>query len=242
MTRGVDVFQIEIRVRDLQAAMTFYRTVFAWGVYQSSPNYALADTGRMPLVGMLQDPRLPIGVAPLVLVDDCEAAVAKAKALGGRIMITRSEVAGSGAFTAALDPWGNELFFWQTFAEGRPNPKHEPVNPFIFVEIATPNLEKATQYYSELMGWSFWNTPFMPNFAVAAGCGLKRGVGLLGDATANGIVSYIEVANLEETQAKIEAAGGEVVVPPEPFLNEGRYIIFADPAGNRLGAIELRSA
>lgn len=242
MSKGGDVFQIEIRVLDLQVAMAFYRKTFGWGVYQSSPNYAVADPGRMPIVGLLQDPRLPIGVAPLLLVDDCEAAVAKAKALGGRIMITRSEVAGSGAFTAALDPWGNESYFWQPFQEGRPSPKHEPVTPFIFVEIATPNLEKAIRYYSELMGWSFWQVPFTPDYAIADGCGLKRGIGLLGgEGTASGVVSYIQVPSLEETQARIEAAGGEVVVPPEQFLGEGRYIIFADPFGNRLGAIELHA-
>ncbi|MCA9679582.1 MAG: hypothetical protein H6708_17610 [Kofleriaceae bacterium] len=236
---GVDVFQIEIRVSDLNVAMDFYRKTFAWGLYQVAPGYTLVDAGRMPVIGIMHDPRLPIGVAPLMLVNDCEAAAARAKELGGRVMYTRSEVAGSGAFTAALDPWGNEVWFWQQFVEGHPRLKHEPVNPFIFVEIATPNLEKATQFYSDLMSWSFWNVPFTPNYAIVEGCGLKRGVGLYGaDAAGAGVVSYLEVANLDETCQKIEANGGQVVVPPEPFLNEGKYIIFADPAGNRLGAIE----
>jgi hypothetical protein len=153
-------------------------------------------------------------------------------------MFTRSEVAGSGAFTAALDPWGNEVYFWQQFVEGHPKLKHDPVNPFVFVEIATPNLEKATEFYSQLMGWSFWNAPFAPNSAIAEGCGLKRGIGLYGGSATTGVVSYIQVASLEATSEKIQANGGQVVVPPEPFLQEGRYIIFADPSGNRLGAIE----
>jgi len=239
MTKGVDVFQIEIRVSDLEGAMAFYGGTFEWGIYRAAPNYALVDTGRMPVVGILRDPRLPLGISPLMLVDDCVAMVNKAKDLGGRVFITFAEIAGAGAFTAAVDPWGNQLFFWQPYLEGRPKPDHEPINPFVFVEIATPNLDKATKYYNDLLGWSFWNTPFSPNYAIAEGNGLKRGIGIYGGGpNASGIVCYTQVKSLEETIRKVQTAGGQVVVPPEDFLGEGRYIICADPAGNRIGAIE----
>lgn len=238
MSKGVDVFQIEIRVTDLNAAMTFYRNTFGWGIYQAAPHYALVDAGQMPIVGLMVDPRLPIGVAPLYLVGDCEAAVAKAKDLGGRIMFTKTEVPGAGLFTAALDPWGNEIYFWQQFVHGDPKLKQQPAAPFCFVEIATPNLEKTTEFYSQLMAWSFWNVPSTPNYAIAEGHGMKRGIGVFGAATSSGVLSYIEVMDLEETRKKIAGNGGQVVVDPEPFLNEGQYLIFSDPAGNRLGAIE----
>lgn len=238
---SVEVFQIEIRVRRLPAAAAFYRSVFEWGVYQSSANYALVDTGRMPVVGILHEPRLPLGVCPMVLVKDCDAAVKKAKELGGKIIITRSVVEGSGAFSGSLDPWGNEFFFWEPFLEGRPNLKHPPINPFVFLEISAPNLAKAKAYYSELMGWSFWDVTHTPNYAIAEGCGLKRGIGLMGgDAAASGTIHYVEVPNLDDAKVKIEANGGQVVVPPTAFLDAGRYIVFADPDGNRLGAVELK--
>lgn len=242
MSQGLPVFQIEMRVRDLDASMNFYGSVFDWGIYRSSASYALIDTGLLPVVGMLHDPRLPTGISPLMRVDDCQAAVTKAKDLGGRVYIQTAEVAGAGAFTAALDPWGNMIYFWQPYTEGQPKPERDPVNPFIFIEIATPNVEKAMKYYSALMGWSFWNVPFAQNYAIAEGCGLKRGVGLYGgDANASGMIHYIQVKNLEETAQKIEAAGGQVVVPPDKFLAEGRYLIFADPTGNRVGLFELAS-
>lgn len=238
MAKLGDVFQIEIRVHDLDVAMAFYRNSFEWGLYRAAPSYCLVDTGHMPVVGLLQEPRLPIGASPLILVNDCEAAVARAKELGGRVMITRSEVPNSGAYTAALDPWGNDVYFWQQYVEGNPKLAHEAVNPFVFVELAVPNLEKAVEYYSKLMGWSFWTAPFTPDYAIAEGCGMKRGIGLYGGSPTHGIVHYLQVNSLEETGAKVTANGGEVVVPPEPFLNEGRYIIISDPSGNRLGCIE----
>jgi predicted enzyme related to lactoylglutathione lyase len=238
MSKGVDVFQIEIRVNDLAAAMTFYRETFQWGVFQTASHYALVDAGHMPVIGIMMDPRLPNGVAPLYLVGDCEMAVNRAKELGGRVMFTKTEVPGAGAFTAALDPWGNEIYFWQQNIHGDPKLKQQPATPFCYVEIATPNLAKTTEYYSQLMAWSFWNVPFAEDYAVAEGHGMKRGIGVFGGASSSGVLSYIEVASLEETRKKILANGGQVVVDPEPFLNEGRYLIFSDPAGNRLGAIE----
>ncbi len=238
MSKGVSVFQIEIRVTDLPRAMTFYRETFGWGVYQASPHYALVDAGHMPVIGLMVDSRLPIGVAPLYLVGDCDAAVNRAKDLGGRVMFTRTEVPGAGWFTAAVDPWGNEIYFWQQVVHGEPKLKNQPPTPFTFIEIATPSLEKTTEYYNQLMAWSFWNVPFSPNYAIAEGHGMRRGIGIFGGATASGVLSYIDVPDLDETAKKIEANGGQVVVPAEPFLNEGRYLIFSDPSGNRLGAIQ----
>lgn len=240
MTTG-DVFQIEIRVRDFNEAMRFYGNAFSWGIYPSSPAYALIDPGQMPIGSMLQDIRLPLGVCPLVLVTDCAATANRARELGGKIVIPRSEVPGSGAYTAALDPWGNELCFWEPFTSDRPRPAHAAVNPFVFMEIATPNLAKAKAYYGELLGWRFVDSPTVPSFALVEGCGFARGVGLLGgDAAASGIITYIEVADLAERQPAIEQHGGKVVVPPMDFPGGGRAMIVADPSGNRLGVVEAR--
>ena len=238
MSKGVHCFQVEIRVSDLAQAITFYKETFQWGIYQASPQYALVDAGRMPVVGIMCDTRLPNGVAPLYLVGDCTAAADQAKDLGGRIIVTRTEVPGAGWFTCALDPWGNEIYFWQQAVRGEPKLKHQPATPFTFIEIATPNLDHATDYYTKLMGWSFWNVTFQANYAIAEGYGLKRGIGVYGGASMSGVLSYLEVKDLDETKNRILANGGEVVVPPEPFLNEGRYLIFSDPSGNRLGAIQ----
>jgi uncharacterized protein len=239
MSEGLPVFQIEMRVHNLDAATSFYGSVFSWGIYRSDASYALVDTGQPPVVGIVHDPRIPPGISPLIRVHDCQAAVQKAKDLGGRIYIQTAEIAGSGAFTAALDPWGNLIYFWQPYSDGNPTPGREPINPFVFLEFATPSVEKASRYYNQLLGWSFWNVPAEQSYAIAEGNGLKRGIGLYAtDPNSSGMVFYVQVQNLEETAQKIKAAGGEVVVPPDKFLGDGRYLIFADPTGNRVGAFE----
>jgi predicted enzyme related to lactoylglutathione lyase len=236
-----DVFQVEIRTRDLHRAVGFYRAVFDWKIYPSGASYALVDAGAMPVIGILQmpDARFPLGVCTNVLVDDCQAAADRAVEHGGSIGVPRVEIPRSGAYTGTFDPWGNELYFWQPFATGRPNLTGSGKNPIVYLEIGSPDVKAAIAYYSGLVGWSFWSVVFADNYALTEGCGLERGVGMLGMGPGNhGIVHYVQVADLTETMAKVRAAGGVVRTEPTDFAGEGRYIEFEDLDGNRVGALE----
>jgi predicted enzyme related to lactoylglutathione lyase len=111
-------------------------------------------------------------------------------------------------------------------------------NPVVLYEIASPNLAAATKYYSELVSWSFWGVVFSDKYAFAEGCGLARGVGLVGTTGAHGTVNYVSVANIAQTVARVQEAGGHIVAEPTDFPGEGRYFVFEDPEGNRMGALE----
>jgi predicted enzyme related to lactoylglutathione lyase len=235
------VFQVEIRTRDLSRSVPFFKTVFDWKIYKAAEDYALVDTGAMPVVSLLQtaNPRFPVGVVNNLLVEDCEAEANRAVALGGRISVPKSEVPNSGLYMGVLDPWGAELFFWQPYTEARPNLQGSGKNPISFLEIITPDLPAAISYYTELAGWSFWNVVFADAFSLAEGNGLKRGIGLYNAAGSPGTTTnYVEVDNVDETVAKVQQAGGALRVPPSDFPGGGRYILFEDPDGVRMGAIE----
>lgn len=236
------VFQVEIRVRDLARAVSFYKTVFDWRIYKAAEEYALVDTGAMPVVSLLQttNPRFPIGAVDNLLVESCDQEAARALALGARISVPKSEVPNSGMYIGVVDPWGCEFYFWEPFGDVRPHLQGTGTNPISFLEIATPDLPAATKFYSELAGWSFWSVVFKDAFAMAEGCGLKRGVGLFGapPGSPGTMTNYVEVANLEDTAQKIEASGGRVLVPPSQFPGEGRFLLFEDADGVRMGAIQ----
>ena len=232
------VFQVEIRTKDIKRAMAFYGAVFDWRIFPNGPYYALVDAGSMPVIGILQDPRLPLGIANNILVDDCGAAGERATALGGRVVVTKSEVPGSGLFVGTLDPWGNELFFWQPYSAARPALKGTDVNPITFFEIATPDVPGAIKYYNELVGWSFWNVVFSDNYAMSENGELRRGIGICGVGPGvHGTTDYVEVPNLEETAAAVTKNGGQILIDPTDFPGEGKFIVFADPDGNRMGAV-----
>ena len=237
----LDLFQVEIRTRDLQRAMAFYGGVFDWRIFQASPDYALVDSGAMPVIAILEtrDPNFPLGLCNNVLAIDCQREADRAVELGGSVCVRRTEMPGSGAFIGTLDPWGNELFFWQPFTESRPSLKGSGANPIVYLEIATSDLPAAIDYYTKLVGWSFWSVVFGDGCALAEGCGLQRGVGLLAvPAGSHGTTSYIAVANLADTAAKVRAAGGQVLIERTAFPGEGWYMVCADLDGNRIGLLE----
>ena len=104
--------------------------------------------------------------------------------------------------------------------------KHEKIN---YVEFPARDIAVAKTFFKAVFGWSF--SDYGPEYAAFSGEGLDGGFfkSELFASTANGsalIVFYSDA--LEQTQAKIEAAGGTVVKPIFSFPG-GRRFHFTDP-------------
>ncbi|MEZ5718488.1 MAG: VOC family protein [Burkholderiaceae bacterium] len=108
-------------------------------------------------------------------------------------------------------------------------PMHEKIN---YVEYPSRNLEATKAFFQAAFGWSF--ADYGPEYAAFSDQGLDGGFFQSDTAasTDNGsalIVFYS--ARLEETQAKITAAGGRIVRPIFAFPG-GRRFHFTEPGGN----------
>jgi predicted enzyme related to lactoylglutathione lyase len=215
MTRRV--FQVEIRARALRNAVPFYRAVFDWKIYPAAADYALVDTGALPIVGIMESSGA-LGLANYVLVDDCEHEASRAVAYGGRVTVERSEVPDNGLFMAVSDPWGTDLWFWQPYKPATPKPQGSGANPIVLVEIAAPDLKAARVYYEAILGAGFDVAAGMPAVSLIAGPA--------------GVVDYVTVANLRETATRVTAAGGLIGV-----ISETR-MVFNDVDGVGMGAIQ----
>jgi uncharacterized protein len=107
--------------------------------------------------------------------------------------------------------------------------KHEKIN---YVEFPAKNLAATKAFFKTVFGWSF--ADYGPEYAAFSGEGLDGGFfrSDLAASTDKGsalIVFYSE--RLEETQAKVERAGGRIVKPIYSFPG-GRRFHFAEPSGN----------
>ncbi|MCG8435479.1 MAG: VOC family protein [Gammaproteobacteria bacterium] len=107
--------------------------------------------------------------------------------------------------------------------------KHEKIN---YVEFPAKDIEAVKTFFTRVFGWSFED--YGPEYTAFANAGLDGGFfhSELNAATANGsalIVFYSET--LEETQSKIENAGGAIIKPVFSFPG-GRRFHFSDPSGN----------
>jgi predicted enzyme related to lactoylglutathione lyase len=242
-----EVFQVEIRSRDLDRAIDFYGRLFDWRVQRTADDYALIDAGMVPILSIMEtrDPGYPTGICNLVHVDDCEREARRAAELGGRICVHKWQVPGSGWFTGTLDPWGNELFFWQPDVPPRPRLRGSRKNPVVAIDIPTPDLAAAARYYGALVGWSFDGVTFRDDQALMEGGGVMRGISLVGGTFARRLgrtTDYIAVDDLEATGRQIAAAGGRVVVERIDVPGDCRLLVFDDPEGNRMGALQTLGA
>ena len=107
--------------------------------------------------------------------------------------------------------------------------EHEKIN---YVEFPSKHIQATKDFFSQVFGWSFQD--FGQEYSSFSNQGIDGGFfkSELSNTTANGgalIVFYSQ--DLEETQAKIEAADGIIVKAVFSFPG-GRRFHFTEPSGN----------
>jgi predicted enzyme related to lactoylglutathione lyase len=112
---GRPVVHFEIGCRDKAKTGEFYSQLFDWKVTPSGPA-AMIDTGGS---GGVNGHFTALGHEPhnyvtvYVLVDDLQAYLDKAKALGGRTIVPPVQIPGAGSFAWFADPDGNTIGLWK---------------------------------------------------------------------------------------------------------------------------------
>lgn len=110
-----------------------------------------------------------------------------------------------------------------------------------WVDLTTPDIESATRFYTELLGWDLERAPTpLGDYFI----GKRHGHQVAGmvavppDHAGEPPVwtMFINVADVDETTHKVKRAGGHVHQPPLD-IPDGRLAIVADPTGGVLGLI-----
>ena len=102
----------ELATRDPASAKTFYTKLFGWTTKESDfmpytewENNGQSIGGMMPMEGAQFE-----GVPPhwliYFMVEDCDATVKKAEALGGKICVPSTDIPNTGRFSVIQDPQG----------------------------------------------------------------------------------------------------------------------------------------
>lgn len=108
-------------------------------------------------------------------------------------------------------------------------PAHEKIN---YVEYPSRDLSAAKKFFTQAFGWKFED--YGPEYAAFSGEGLDGGFykADLAASTTNGsaLVVFYSMA-LEDTLAKVAAAGGSITKPIFDFPG-GRRFHFTEPSGN----------
>jgi predicted enzyme related to lactoylglutathione lyase len=108
------IVHIEIAAQDPEKSGKFYSDLFGWKV-EGDPQfnyYQFAGDGGpgggFPQIGGQGDYKVG-DVVPYIATDDIDAMLQKAQALGGKILLPKTEITGQGWFAFFADPTGNRI-------------------------------------------------------------------------------------------------------------------------------------
>jgi predicted enzyme related to lactoylglutathione lyase len=115
---------------------------------------------------------------------------------------------------------------------------------FSWNELATTDPAGATQFYTQLFGWTSQEWP-MPEFTytVVRPGGSETGQGGIMPIppTAKGMppawISYVTVDNVDTTAKLAEKLGGKIMAPPRDIPEVGRFAVLQDPQGASIAII-----
>ena len=115
---------------------------------------------------------------------------------------------------------------------------------FSWNELATTDPAAATEFYTELFGWTtqdFPNPEF--NYTVVRQKGEEMGQGGIMPIPPNAKgmppawISYVTVDDVDASAKLAEKLGGKIVVPPTDIPNVGRFSVIQDPQGAAISII-----
>ena len=116
---------------------------------------------------------------------------------------------------------------------------------FVWFELLTKDVDRATSFYPEALPWKIEPTPMQD--------GSEYSMIKAGDAGIGGVmspqgevptawVSYVSVADVDETAKKVVGAGGTTHMDAFDVPGVGRFGILRDPLGGMIGVIKPASA
>lgn len=104
---------------------------------------------------------------------------------------------------------------------------------FCWAELATSDAESARRFYGEMFGWTVRENPFPGGvYLIFLADGMEAGAAYTARPENKPHWNvYFNVENVDATTAKVEPAGGKVVMPPFDVMGAGRTASIQDPQG-----------
>ena len=226
------VVRFEIGAADDQPLVRFYGELFGWGLEAVADGYTVVDTrgggGISGGIGRSQsgEPWATFYVE----VEDLQASLDRAEALGGRTVWPATELPGM-AFAMLGDRDGLPVGLLRGGASGAgaiPGPSEGDGAPVDWFEVLGADAARSQRFYAELFGWKVTEGAYGQLVA-----GIGGGIGAGGDA--RWVTVYAAVADAEATLARAESLGATRVYGPNPVDDHTETGAFRDPAGNVFG-------
>jgi uncharacterized protein len=237
----------ELMSPDVAGARRFYGDVVGWTA-QAMPmeggEYTLLQAdgagvaGAMALTEDMKAGGVPPNWTGYVAVDDCDASVAKAKALGGSVFREPQDIPTIGRFAIVADPGGAVIAIMTPEPQDPPRP-HQDTRRAGYTgwhELHAADLAQAWSFYSELFGWrkdgDFDMGPMGTYQLFANQDGQVGGMMTKQDNfPAPAWLYYFRVGDIDAAVGRVKAGGGQVLNGPMEVPGGDWIIQGVDPQG-----------
>lgn len=242
---------VELATNDGPAAKKFYTSLFGWGVNEipmgDQGTYSMVqkngkDAGAMYQMGP-QQKGMPPNWGSYVCVTSADETAAKAKSLGGTVVLEPFDVFDSGRMALLQDPTGAFFSIWEPKEHIGAKVTNEP-GAFCWNELYTTDPKRAADFYQSLFGWSGEKVQLPVGEYTMFEKGGAQAAGMLqiskewGPMPPHWLV-YFAVDDSDRTVEKAKGMGANVMVPPTDIPNIGRFSILSDPQGAGFAVIKL---
>lgn len=122
-----------------------------------------------------------------------------------------------------------------------PRSRSYPAGAPAWVDLVTSDPEDARRFYGELLEWTFDVGGPETGFYTYCRRGGHNAAGMVGRAVETmptGWTTYLATDSADATAERMQAAGGELVLPPTDAGPAGRVVITLDVTGAMVGAWE----
>jgi predicted enzyme related to lactoylglutathione lyase len=247
---------IELATIDGQAAKKFYTELFGWTATDNpmGPDMVytmlrLDDKEVGALYGMSQDMRnqgIPPNWTSYVSTANADETAAKAKELGGTIILAPFDVMTYGRMAVIKDPTGAVFATWQSGTHKGAAIFNVP-GSLCWNELMTTDTAKDGEFYAGLFGWTKETMNMGPiEYTMFSNEGRGAG-GMLKITPEMGPIppNWLAYFAVDDCDAKVQKAtelGAKVMKPADDIPGIGRFAILTDPQGAAFAVIKLDNA
>jgi predicted enzyme related to lactoylglutathione lyase len=244
---------VDLATTDIDGAKAFYSAVFGWeaetmptddqgGTYTMFAKNGKHVAGMGTLPAEMAAAGTPPAWSTYIAVDDVDAAIAKATAAGGGVMMPAMDVIGSGRMAFITDTTGAAVGLWEAkeFFGSQLANEH---GAFTWNELVTDDTATAQKFYADALGLGAQTdeTPNGPYTTFMVG-GKPVG-GMMPKNENMGPIpnywgTYFAVDDCDGCLEVVKANGGEVLM--QAFdVAPGRMAVVKDPQGAVFSVIQL---
>lgn len=234
-------------------AARFYRDLFSWNVEivgTGDDAYRVLKNGDRPVAGIVaraKSQRAAGGASArwigYISAADVNASAAKARELGGSVILPPADVPARGRQALIADPEGAYVGLLAS-ASGDPDDRLAETGDWIYARLFSRKVEGAAGFYQKFAGYDVAEntaSPIEGDVLLSSRGFARAGIVPLPPRSNSrpAWIGFIRVKDVASSTSFAVTLGGRVLIPPQFDVLGGRVAVLTDPEGAAFGIFEL---